>query len=130
MDDTSNLKETLDRIDAAIEKYNADIELGKALKRLKDNPDFQKVIMNGYIDSEAKVLFKILTDPSGASPYPPEQVHLKLEAISHFKGYVGTDDYLGTVMMNAEQAQDRILREEMFRKEVTATFANDGDNDE
>lgn len=130
MDDTSNLKETLERIDAAIEQYRADIQLGKDLEFLKNNPQFQRVIMNGYIDSEAKVLFKILTDPSGASPYSPEQVHLKLEAISHFKGYVGTEDYPGTIMINAGQAQERIAREEMFRKEVTATFANEGDNDE
>lgn len=128
MDDTSNLKDTLVRIEEAIEGYNESIEMGKALTRLKNNPDFQKVIMSGYIDIEAKKLFTILTDPTGATPYTPEQIHLKLEAISHFKGYVGSRDYLGTVMMEAQQAPLNIEREELYRKQVTAEDADNGAN--
>lgn len=126
--DSSNLKETLEAIDAAIAKSNAAIKRGERLKRLMKNPDFIDVILEGYIEVEAKKLFKILTDPTGASPLSNEEIHLKLEAISHFKGYVGTNDYEGTIEINAKRAPDEILRETNYRKEVTADYAANGDN--
>ena len=124
--DQSNLNETLKAIDAVIAEKQKAIKLGEALTRLKKNQDFIDVILNGYFDVEAKKLFAILTDPTGTSPYSAEKVHLMLEAISHFKGYVGTDTYKGTIMINAEQAPLDIAREEDYRKQVTAE-ADNGD---
>lgn len=124
MDEQSTLNETLKRIETVIAGYREDIELGKDLIALKNNPHFQRVIMSGYIDKEAKKLFNILTDPTGATPYTAEQTHLRLEAISHFKSYVGTEDYPGTVMMDAQQAPLKIEKEEAYRKELTAEYAN------
>jgi len=130
MDDSesSNLKETLEAIDAAIATSNAAIKRGEKLKRLMKNPDFIDVILEGYIEVEAKKLFKILTDPTGASPLSDEEIHLGLGAISRFKGYVGTDNYEGTVEIDANRAPDEILREETYRKQVTANYAANGDN--
>jgi len=124
---SSNLKETLKAIDAVIAEKRTAIKLGEALERLINNPDFKLVILDGYIEAEASKLFKILTDPSGATPYTDEQIHLKLEAISHFKGYVGTEDFLGTVRIAAKQAPLDIIREENYRNEVTATVAESGE---
>ena len=124
---SSNLKETLEAIDAVIAKKKEAIKAGEALKRLMNNPDFKLVILEGYVEAEANKLFKILTDPSGASPYTDDQIKLKLEAISHFKGYVGTEDFPGTVKIEAEQAPLEILREENYRKEVTAMYAESGE---
>ena len=124
--DTSTLNETLRAIDAVIADKRQAIERGKMLTRLKNNPDFVELFLNGYIEDEAKKLFAILTDPTGASPYSAEKIHLMLEAISHFKGYVGTDDYKGTIMIEAEQAPLDIAREEDYRKQVTAE-ADNGD---
>jgi hypothetical protein len=95
------------------------------LKRLKKNQDFIDVILNRYIDVEAKKLFEILTDPTGATPYTAEQIHLKLESISHLKGFIGTDNYEGAIEINARRAPLDIAREEDYRKEVTA--AADGE---
>jgi hypothetical protein len=64
-----------------------------------------------------------LTDPSGITPYTAEETQLKLAAISHFKGYVGTDSFIGTVMRDAQDAPSRILSEEKYRNEVTEEFA-------
>ena len=125
--DTSNLKETLDKIDEVILRKKEAINRGEKLKRLMANSDFNYVILEGYKNVEAERLFKILTDPTGSSPISPEAVQMKLASISDFKGYVGTDDYLGTVMIEAMQAPDEILREEAYRKEVTATFSEDKD---
>ena len=125
--DSSNLTEALKAIDAVIARQRTAIERGEALERLKNNVDFQTIILDGYIETEAEKLFAILTDPSGASPYTAEQIHLKLEAISHFKGFIGTDDFKGTIEIEAENAPGIIMLEENYRKEVTANYAEDGE---
>lgn len=126
--DQSNLKEDLAKIDSFIAERRICIRQGEALKRLKKNPDFINVILEGYIEAEATRLFKILTDPSGASPYSPEQIQLKLAAISHFKEYIGIDTFKGIVEIEAERAPLDIIREEDERKRITAEFAESGEN--
>jgi len=127
MDETSTLRATLKTIDAVIETQYEAIKRGEDLKILMNDSRFKRVILDGYIETEAKRLFDILTDPSGASAYTAAEIHLKLEAISHFKGYVGTADFAGTVKMDAESAPLKIMREENFRKEVTATADRSGE---
>lgn len=129
MDDftSSNLKDTLVKIDTKIAEEQVKIDRGEALARLINNSDFQEVILEGYIKTEAERLFKILTDPSGQSPYTNEEIHLKLEAISHFKSYVGTDGFVGTIMSEASTAPGIILREQVYRSEVTAEYADNGE---
>ena len=120
MDETSsNLKETLEQIDKVIAERKEAVELGEKLERLKNNPDFKAVILDSYIATEEKKLFKILTDPSGASPYTEAQITLKLNAISDLKAHIGTEDYPGTIKVKADNAPGEILREEQYRKEVT-----------
>ena len=121
--DSSNLQETLTNISSVISEWEADIEKGKALARMKQTKDYKLVFAEGYINTEAKKLFEILTDPSGASCYSPEEIHLRLEAISHFKGYVGTKDFPGTVDEDARAAFDLIQNEQLYRKELTAKLA-------
>ena len=122
----TNLNETLSWIDATIATQQSAIKRFEKLKRLKENPDFQDVIMNGYINTEAKKLFEILTDPTGASPYSEEKLHRKLASISDFIGYVGSAGK-GTVEIEAELAPGKIAKEEEERIRVTAEAAN-GDN--
>ena len=118
-----NLQETLADISSAITKWEVEVEKGKALARMKQTKDYKLVFAEGYINTEAKKLFEILTDPSGASCYSPEQIHLRLEAISHFKGYVGTKDFPGTVEEDAKYALESIQSEQDYRIEVTADNA-------
>jgi hypothetical protein len=125
MDEESNLNETLKAIQSAIAEREANIERGEKLKRLKDNPDFQDVILKGYIEDVSKELFKILTDPTGASPYPIETIYLKLGSISDLKAYIGTEEFKGTVQVKAEQAPLEIEREQDYRKELTAQIASE-----
>jgi hypothetical protein len=123
--DNTTLTETLNAIRASIIRNEEAIELGEALKRLKENPDFISVIMEGYVKSEASKLFTILTDPSGSSPYSTEEILLRLEAISHFKGYVGADNFKGTVEIDSETAPLSIERDQDYRKELTAEAGMD-----
>lgn len=127
MDTTSNLKDTLKRIDEYIGTQREAITKGEALERLMKNPDFKLVILDGYFEAETKKLFNLLVDPTGASPYTNDQINLKLAGISDFKGYVGTDDYVGTVATEAFNAPSNIDREEDERKRVTAEFSANGE---
>lgn len=126
--DSSNLQETLDKIDSAILAYEKDLEAGVKLKRLLANPDFQDLILDGYFNTESKKLFDILTDPSGASCYSSEQIHLMLSGISHFKGYIGTDAFEGTIQQDARRAPDAIATERAYRLEVTREYNSIGES--
>ena len=125
MTTAANLKDTLKAIDSKLEEYKTDIENGEKLKRLIANSDFQDLILDGYCESEAKKLFQILTDPTGASPYSNEDIHFRLGYISNFKGYVGTSNHAGTIENKAIMAPDLIIKETNYRKEVTADFAEE-----
>ena len=125
MDDKSILNDTLKAIQSAVAEREADIERGKKLKRLKSDPDFQDVILNGYLAEEASKLFKILTDPTGASPYSNETIMRKLASISDLKQFIGTEEFQGTVEINAEQAPQAIESELDYRKELTAEMARE-----
>lgn len=125
MDDkSSTLKETLEAIDHLIVRKKAAIRRGEGLARLKKDPAFVDVILNGYIKTEELRLFNILTDPSGASPHSNEEILSRLSSIMDLKRYIGTEDFPGTVKMEADNAPAEIDREELFRKEATQQFAN------
>ena len=119
---SSNLKDTLDRIDTLISDKQSAITKGAQLEVLMKTPGFIDVILDGFMNDEAKRLFDIMVDPTGASPYSNEEIQLKLAGISTFK------KYLADVKKAAERAPLDILREEDYRKEVTAENALNGDN--
>lgn len=123
--DPSILHDTLEEIEASITKSELAVKRGEYLKELKNSKAFQSVFIEGYIDTESKKLFKILTDPSGASPYSDEEIHLKLAVISQFKSYIGTEDYQGTVEQEAMYGVEEIQREQDYRKMITAENARD-----
>lgn len=123
MDNTSELNITLKRIDDYIETQEQAIKRDEKLKRLMQNEDFIDVILEGYFEVEAKKLFKILTDPTGASEYTEDKIRRKLDSISDFKEYVGTDDFKGTIEIEALMAPGRIAKETDERVNVTANAA-------
>lgn len=119
---SSNLNETLEKIDTVISEKRLAIEKGKKLEDLMNTPNFIDVILDGFINDEAKRLFDIMVDPTGASPYTNEEIQLKLAGISTFK------KYLADIKLEAERAPVDILIEDDYRKQVTAEAALNGDN--
>jgi len=114
---TNPLKEKLAEVDARIDELNDNIELGKALERLHENEDFQKVILEGYLDKEADRLFGVLVEPSTLKRDVMENIQDKLTAIRNVK------QYFGTTLQNAAMAPDQIAEEQAFRKEVTEYYS-------
>ena len=114
---SSNLKETLQRIDTVISEKRSAIETGKKLEALMATQNFIDVILEGFIETEAKKLFDVMVDPTGASPYSNEEIQLMLAGISTFKRY------LANVKLEAENAPLDIQIEEDYRTQVTSEAA-------
>jgi len=101
-----------------IEELESIVEMNKKLSRLKLNPDFQDVIVDGYIGTLSKQLFLDLTRPLIISGIPHDEVYAKLDAIRHLKYELGLDEdtgIIGVIEHNSIRAQDRIddLRQEI-----------------
>ena len=127
MDINSNLRETLKATDEVIEELKADIKRGETLAQFKATDGYKDIITEGYLVNEAERLFNILIDPSGANPSSNEEIQLKLAAIGHFRSYVGTGDFAGTIEMDAKSAIVRLTGEELYREEITAEYAASGE---
>lgn len=125
--DASNLQETLKAIEQAIAIREADKKRGEALRLLKLDPNFQEIIVKGYIESESEMLCNILTDPEYLGPYSKEEVLLKLDAINDIKRYIGYGKCEGTIATLAKDADNYIAAENEFRKDITAEFAKDNE---
>lgn len=118
MEENSNLKEQLAEIDARIAELENGIELGKALEELHENEAFKKVFLDGYFENEAKRLFGVLVTPSTLKRDVIENIQDKLSSIRNVK------QYFGVVLQNAHMAPEQLVEEQNYRKEVTASFAN------
>lgn len=116
---TANLTE-LQQLDASTAQYEAALQRGKDLEELKKNPLFISVIMEGYLEAEAERLFDTLTMVPAIRRESLDNTQSKLEAVRHFKEYVGTATYPGIVMREAENAQSHIDENEMYRTALLA----------
>jgi len=105
MSEELNIKDQIERIDSAIEVQEWYIKRNEALERLKQNDDFQTVIMDGYINIEADRVYQKLTDPRLAKPEDKESYLHQLETIKDIQRYLGTETYKGTVAILAANAK-------------------------
>ena len=107
-------KEELASIDARIAETKATIKLAEDLEALHEIPQFQDVILNGYLEVESKRIFGVLTDSThNLKRDVMENLMDKLTSIRTVK------QYFGTTMMNGEAARDSLAEEEAYRLEVT-----------
>lgn len=113
MSNNDNFKEKLAEIDDRIEFLQAQIDLNKDLEALHNIPEFQRVILSGYLDDEAERIFGMLTTPSNLKRDQIENLNDKLTSIRNFKGY------FKQIIINATMAPEQIQGERDFREEVT-----------
>ena len=79
-----------------LEEYNYYVGQKQALDRLKTNPDFKKVILDGYFKDKAVNGVSLLaTDYVRRNGLRPEVME-SLVAISHLQDYFITIDKMGT----------------------------------
>ena len=113
MSNNDNFKEKLAEIDERIEFLQSEIDLNKDLEALHNIPEFQRVILSGYLEDEAKRIFELLTTPTSLKRDQIENLNDKLTSIRNFKGY------FKQIIINATMAPEQIEDERKFRKEVT-----------
>ncbi len=123
MEETSDFKKELKAIDDRIGELTEKIELGKAFVRLSDeSQDFQNVIMDSYLEKESERLFGLLVTPSALKRDQMENISDKLAAIRNIK------QFFGTVLIEANMAQEQIDEENDFRQELTLRNAKGNDD--
>ena len=118
---TSNLTKQLTLVDERIDALKLNIEKAEAVERLEKNEDFQMIILDGYLDAEAKRLFEVLVEPSTLKRDVMENIHDKLNSIRNLK------QYFGVLGQNATMAPDSINEEETYRKQVTKYYSEHPD---
>jgi len=118
MVEQTNLQVELADIDARIKTLNDNIKAGKDLEEMHEDPRFINVILEGYLEAEAKRIFGVLTDPSH---------HLKRDVMENLMDKLTSTrnikQYFGTVLMNASMAPEELVTEESYRKEVTKKYS-------
>jgi len=118
---TSNLTKQLKLVDERVDALNLNIKKAEAVMRLEENEDFKMIILDGYLDSEAKRLFEVLIEPSNLKRDVMENIHDKLNSIRNLK------QYFGVLGQNSTMAPEQIEEEEAYRKQVTKYFAEHPD---
>ena len=123
MEDKSTLQLKLDEIDATIEMHQKKIDLGKDLEALHEDERFQRVILDAYLDDEAKRLFGVLVEPSTLKRDVMENIIDKTSSIRNLK------QFFAVMLQNAALAPEQMEEERAFRKEVTTYHSENPDAD-
>ncbi|MBO6277609.1 MAG: hypothetical protein J6N20_09290 [Pseudomonas sp.] len=100
-------------IQLTIEENEVFIQKGEAVDRLLDNPDFQAVIMEGFVKGEAHRLALATDNPALESPEAQARIFNQIKAIGVFVGYLRKldNDRNTAVKTKAEHEQELIERE-------------------
>lgn len=77
----------IQEIEITIDQAREEIEIGEALHRLLDNPDFKTVILEGYGKREAARLTMLTAEPNFTKEQR-EDTHQSLRAIGEFFMYL------------------------------------------
>ena len=118
MTEQVTLKDRLAEIDETIAAYQEQIEFGEALARLEANPDYQLVILKGYLEEEAKRITDLIV---GDDLLKREQMENIVEmglSIRNLKQFVKYKK------LDAQHAPSYIEETLEFRRQVTEYHEN------
>ena len=103
---------TTEALDSVIEQCKSQIEFGKAIERLNRNPDFKKVILEGYLEQEAIRL--VHASSSAAFDAPDKRAALMRE----IDGIGKLASFFRVSQMLAERAEGQLVETEELRQEM------------
>lgn len=113
---TTNNEQHLAALDRQIKSAQVNLELGKTLERLRQNQDFKKLVLQGYLTDEAVRLVHLKADPNLQSSEKQAAVVRDIDAIGAFKMYLETIAFLGRdaerSIADAEAQKQEIEEEE------------------
>ena len=114
LDEINLRKEKLAEIDAAIEDIKSKIEFAEAIKRLQSNPDYIKVVEEGYLVGEGERISKCLLEPTYLKRDQIENMIEMMSAIRIFKTFIMFREN------DAANGQEQIEELNDFRTSVNA----------
>ena len=113
-------------IQITIDQAKNQVELGEALERLHQNPDFRKVVLHQYIDRETVRLGHLLSDPSMQDAAQQQMVLSDLKAIGCFVNYLRTIHATARMASEAIKVNEDELRQmAQQQKENSAELAHE-----
>jgi hypothetical protein len=99
------------QIEVTIEQCKEIVERGKSLDRLLEHPDFNSLIMKGYMERESHRLTLLLADPACETPQARENVVRDLSAIAQLNAF------FRTVRTSADVAYRSMIEHQEFLQE-------------
>lgn len=109
-------EEQLARVEVSEKQAKEVVDTMAALVRLTSNPDFKKIIDDGYLEKEALRLTYLLSDPSAQEPATQEATINSLRAIAELRQYFGGIIQKGR-SMERELINLGLTREELLLEE-------------
>lgn len=107
------MSEEIDLLHQDLVKYQSDVSLADAMRRLESNPDYIKVFSSNYFQTMAIELTEKLGEPENTQA-DVESIHKKLLGIGLVKNYINT------IYSEGEQAQRSV-------DEIHSNLANIGE---
>lgn len=96
-------------VQVTIEQCNDMIARAQALENLLNHPDFNSLIMKGYMEQESHRLTLMLADPSCETPQGQANVHRDLSAIAQLNAYFRTVRKAGEVAQRTKDDHEEEL---------------------
>ena len=114
LDEINLRKEKLAEIDMSIADIKSKIEFAEAIKRLQSNPDYIKVVEEGYLVGEGERISKCLLEPTYLKRDQIENMMEMMSAIRIFKTFIMFREN------DAANGQEQIEELNDFRTSVNA----------
>lgn len=110
----SDHEEDIQQIEVSIEQAKARLEERDKLNRLRDNQDFQDLIITGFFRDEASRLVLLKADPAVQGAEEQRQIEQGITGIGYLR------QYFNTIYQMANMADSAIKADEQTREELLA----------
>jgi len=97
----------LETIDISIKQAKENVALKRSLLRLQENPDFDKLMINGYFENEAVRLVLLRADPSQQDEAAQATINKQLDSIGFLRQYFIAVNQIGAMAEKAIQDDER-----------------------
>ena len=106
--------EQIQGIEESIKRSKKLVEMGESLERLRNNRDFKKVVIEGYLEQECIRLVHLKSDPSCEAVQRQNSIVRQIDSIGCF------NDFLTITKMAAGNAVKQMHSDEAMREEILA----------
>ena len=109
-----NNQEQLEQVELSIDQAKYSIEFMASLDRLTSNPDFVKIVLEGYFEAEAQRLVMLRVDPNFQEDVDQSELLRSIDSIGTLKMY------FNMIMQFGVSAQRAMTADEATREEILA----------